>query len=146
MAIKEKILFVCVHNSARSQIAEEMMNKLGFEFFEAESAGLEPGTINPLVVKVLAEDGIDISNKQTKNIKDTWKKGTLYSYIITVCSRETEKKCPVFPGETKHINWAYPDPEKFEGTEEEKLQMCRDLKSVITEQLRQFINFYKENK
>src|SRR6266496_1921852 len=80
-----KVLFVCVHNSARSQMAEAYLNHFGEGRFEAESAGLEPGTLNPLVVHVMREDGIDISRNETKGVFDMIKQGKLFEYVITVC-------------------------------------------------------------
>ena len=83
MRNKDRVLFVCVHNSARSQMAEEYLRYFGNELFEVESAGLEPGTINPYVVEVLQEEGIDISAKQSQKVWDLYKAGNLYSYVIT---------------------------------------------------------------
>ena len=82
--IKKKMLFICVHNSARSQMAAALVNQLCGDVFEAESAGLEPGVLNPIVVEALQEIGIDISQKRTQAVSDVWKGGTLFSYVITV--------------------------------------------------------------
>lgn len=79
-----KVLFLCVHNSARSQIAEAYLKKFGGDDFEAESAGLEPGKLNPFVIDVLKEDGIDISNNTTDDVFDFFKQGKIFSYVITV--------------------------------------------------------------
>jgi arsenate reductase (thioredoxin) len=95
---KEKVLFVCIHNSARSQMAEAWMNNLCPESFEAESAGLEPGTLNPLVVAVMREAGIDISGKTTRSVFDVYKSGALFSHVITVCDESSVEACPIFPG------------------------------------------------
>lgn len=95
---KKRVLFVCVHNSARSQMAEAFLNNLGGDRFEAVSAGLEPGTLNPLVVEVMKEAGIDISQNRTKSVFDLFKKGELFSYVITVCDEASAQRCPVFPG------------------------------------------------
>lgn len=78
------VLFLCIHNSARSQIAEAYLKKFGGDKFEAESAGLEPAGLNPLVIKVLKEDGIDISGNSTNDVFDYFKEGRIYSYVITV--------------------------------------------------------------
>ncbi|MGE5847478.1 MAG: arsenate reductase ArsC [Ignavibacteria bacterium] len=95
---KLKVLFVCVHNSARSQMAEAYLNKFGGDRFFAESAGLEPGKLNPLIVDVMKEEGIDISNKKTNDVFEFYKKGKFYSYVIAVCDKEAAKRCPIFPG------------------------------------------------
>lgn len=145
MESKERVLFVCVHNSARSQMAEEYLRYYGGELFEVESAGLEPGTLNPYVVKVLQEDGIDIRGKQTQKAWDLYKAGNLYSYVITVCSREAEEKCPIFPGRTHRINWPFPDPGKFTGSEEEILYQTREVRDVIKMMIRQFVDSYRNN-
>ncbi len=95
--LKHKILFVCIHNSARSQMAEAFLKKYGGEHFEAESAGLEPGTLNPNVVEVMKEVGIDISNNGTQSVFDLFWKGRLYNAVITVCDKVSAESCPIFP-------------------------------------------------
>ena len=145
MGNKDRVLFVCVHNSARSQMAEEYLRYFGNDLFEVESAGLEPGTLNPYVVEVLQEEGIDISAKQPQKVWDLYKAGNLYSYVITVCSREAEEKCPIFPGKTHRINWPFPDPSKFTGSHEEILQKTREVRNVIREMIQQFIDAYRNN-
>src|SRR5512135_3370126 len=95
---KQKVLFVCVHNSARSQMAEALLNRLGRDRFEAMSAGLEPGQLNPCAVRVMGEIGLDISHNQTKDIFSLYKKGELFSYVITVCDEANAERCPTFPG------------------------------------------------
>jgi len=82
---KKSVLFVCVHNSARSQMAEELLRKIAGNKFEAESAGLEPGVLNPYVIEILREEGIDITRKKTKSAFDLLKAGRRYTYVITVC-------------------------------------------------------------
>jgi arsenate reductase (thioredoxin) len=140
---KTKVLFICVHNSARSQIAEEYLRKYGGDLFHVESAGLEPGELNPLVVKALQEDGIDIAGKKTRSVWDMYRGGNVYHYVITVCSREAEQRCPIFPGPGEKWHWPYPDPEKFEGTDDEVLQKIRELRNVLREQIKQFVNAFK---
>ena len=94
MTNKHRILFVCIHNSARSQMAEAFLKKYGGNAFEAESAGLEPGTLNPNVVKVMQEVGIDLSGKPTQAVFDLFNKGCLYNAVITVCDNEAAERCP----------------------------------------------------
>ena len=99
--MKQRVLFICIHNSARSQMAEAWMNQICGDQFEAQSAGLEPGTLNPLVVEVMAEVGIDISHKGTQRVFDVWKSGPVFAYVVTVCDESSAEKCPIFPGPTK---------------------------------------------
>jgi len=128
---KQKVLFICVHNSARSQMAAELLNKSCGEFFEAQSAGLEPGTINPLVVEALRELGIDISKNTTQRVFDVWKSGQIFQFVVTVCSEAEGEGCPIFPGVTTRLHWAFDDPSKFTGTHEERLEMTRRIRDQI---------------
>ncbi len=128
---KEKMLFVCVHNSARSQMAEAFLNKLGGDRFEAESAGLEPGRLNPAVVEVMKEIGLDISGNGTKSVFDFFKQGRRFHYVVTVCDESQSEKCPVFPGPAHKLHWGFPDPSAFGGTWEEKLQRTRRVRDQI---------------
>ena len=132
---KKKVLFVCIHNSARSQMAEELLRKLAGDFFEADSAGLEPGELNPIVVEALKEDGIDITGKQTRAVVDLFKKGGRFDYVITVCDESSAEKCPVFPGLCQRLHWSFTDPSKFEGTYEEKLAKTKKVKEQIRDQI-----------
>lgn len=136
---KYKILFVCVHNSARSQMAEAFLNELGQEQFEAESAGIEPGTLNPDVVKAMAEVGLDISRKQTKAAFDLMRQGKRYDAVITVCDSASAEKCPVFPGKTKRIAWSFPDPSGFTGTKEQVMEQTRQVRDAIQQKVEDFI-------
>lgn len=128
---KQKVLFLCVHNSARSQIAEAWLNYICGESFHASSAGLEPGAINPLVVQAMLEVGIDLSNKPTQAVSDVWKSGQVFQYIITVCDETSAQKCPFFPGLVQRMHWSFPDPSALTGTNEEKLERVRQLRDEI---------------
>ena len=128
---KTRVLFICVHNSARSQMAEAWLNHLHGDQFEAQSAGLEPGTLNPLAVKVMQEAGIDISSKTTQKALDLVKTGELFSYVITVCDQASAERCPIFPGVTKRVHWSFPDPWTVTGSEEEKLEKVREIRDSI---------------
>ena len=134
-----KVLFVCIHNSARSQMAEAFLNVLGKGQFHAESAGIEKGKLNPLVVKSMLEVGIDISGKKTNEVFDFLEQGRAYDAVITVCDAASAEKCPVFPGKGRRIAWSFADPSKFEGTEEEKLQQIRLVRDEIKSEVQQFI-------
>lgn len=137
--MKTKILFVCIHNSARSQIAEALINKFYGNNFVAESAGIEPGKLNPLVVKSLQEIDIDISGKSTRSVDEVLKSGSEFDYVITVCEKEAAEKCPVFPGNGKKLQWSFPDPSKFTGTEDEKMVQIRKVRDEIQRKIEENI-------
>ena len=129
---KKRVLFVCVHNSARSQMAEAFLNALAGDRFEAMSAGLEPGALNPLVVEVMREAGIAISKNQTKSVFDLFEKGEKFSYVITVCDEARAEMCPVFPGLlAKQMHWSLDDPAASTGTYDERLAKVRALRDRI---------------
>jgi arsenate reductase (thioredoxin) len=136
---KEKVLFMCIHNSGRSQIAEAFLNKLGGDKFEAESAGLEPGNLNPLVVKAMQEAGIDISKNLTKDVFDFFKQGKQFDYVITVCDEASGEKCPFFPGMKSKIHWSFEDPSSFQGTDDEKMLKVRVVRDDIKKKIEGFI-------
>lgn len=135
-----KVLFVCVHNSARSQMAEAYLNHFGDGRFAAESAGLEPGTLNPRVVQVMKEDGIDISGNQTKSAFDLFKRGGLYSFVVTVCDETSAEKCPIFPGAAKRLHWSFDDPSSLSGAEDEKLEKTREIRDEIKRKVKNWID------
>jgi arsenate reductase len=140
MTDKKRVLFVCVHNSARSQIAEAFLNTLAGDRFEAMSAGLEPGTLNPLVVEVMKEIGIDISGNQVKSAFDLFKKGELFSYVVTVCDAASAEMCPLFPGLLiSQIHWSFADPSSFTGTYEEKLAQTRLVRDAIKTKIEEWL-------
>jgi arsenate reductase len=140
--MKKKVLFICAHNSARSQMAAALLNKRCGEFFEARSAGLEPGTLNPLAVEVLLEMEIDISKNKTQAVFDVFKSGELFAYVITVCDESEAERCPIFPGVATRLHWSFPDPSKLTGTFEEKLEQTRKVRDKIDNQIRQFCSEY----
>ncbi|MCL5030860.1 MAG: arsenate reductase ArsC [Bacteroidetes bacterium] len=136
---RQRVLFVCVHNSARSQMAEAYLNFFGNEKFEAESAGLEPGSLNPFVVEVMKEDEIDISGNKTKSVFDFFKQGKMYGYVITVCDETTAERCPIFPGVCERLHWSFADPAAIEGTYEEKLAGTRMIRDQIKFKIKDWI-------
>lgn len=139
--VKPRVLFVCVHNSARSQIAEAYLKQMAGDRFEVESAGFQPGPINPLAIETMGEEGIDISRNETSNVFDFYKEGRLYSHVITVCEDSKEADCPVFPGIAKRLHWGFPNPEEFQGAWESKLKQMRVLRESIKQQVK---SFYQE--
>lgn len=129
--MKHKVLFVCIHNSARSQMAEAFLNQICGDQFEAHSAGIEPGKLNPVVVEAMQEIEIDISGNQTKAVIDYFKSGKIFTYVITVCDEASAERCPIFPGVTKRLHWSFPDPSSFQGTHEERLAGTRTVRDTI---------------
>lgn len=140
---KIKVLFVCVHNSARSQMAEAFLNQLSGDRFFAESAGLEAGTLNPIAVEAMQKVGIDISNNKTKSVFDFYKQGKLYNYVITVCDTVSGERCPVFPGRVTRYHWNFDDPSSFQGTHTEKLEKTEVVRDQIKARVEQFIKEIK---
>jgi arsenate reductase (thioredoxin) len=136
--LKQKVLFICAHNSARSQMAAALLNKTCGEFFEAQSAGLEPGAINPLAVEALQEIGIDISRNTTQRVFDVWKSGLLFQFVVTVCSEAEAEGCPIFAGITTRLHWPFDDPSKFTGTHEERLEKTRRVRDQIQDKIDSF--------
>ena len=129
--MKKNVLFICIHNSARSQMAEAFLNQICGKEFEASSAGIEPGRLNPIVVEVMKEAGVDISGNQTKAVFDMIKSGKMFAYVITVCDEASAERCPIFPGVTTRLHWGFPDPSGFQGTREEKLARTREVRDAI---------------
>jgi arsenate reductase len=129
--MKKKVLFVCIHNSARSQMAEAFLNHICSDEFEAHSAGIEPGKLNPIVVEVMREVGIDISKNATKSVSEMIETGKNFTYVITVCDEASAERCPVFPGTTQRLHWCFPDPSALSGTKAEKLTKTREIRDKI---------------
>ena len=134
-----KVLFLCIHNSARSQMAEAFLKEYGGERYQVESAGLEAGKLNPLAVEAMNEVGIDIARNKTKNVFDFQKQGRTYDYVITVCDEASAARCPVFAGRHIKLNWGFPDPSQFSGTAEERLEQTRQVRDQIKEAVSRFI-------
>ena len=133
--MKKNVLFICIHNSARSQMAEAFLGQACGDVFEAYSAGLEPGKLNPIVVEAMKEIGIDISGNKTKAVSDMVKSGKAFQYVITVCDETSAERCPIFPGITKRLHWGFPDPSSFPGTHDEKLAKTREVRDTIKKQV-----------
>ena len=137
---KKKVLFVCVHNSARSQMAEAFLKQLAGDRFEVESAGLEPGKLNPIVVEVMKEVGIDISQNKTKSVFDFFKQGKQYDYVVSVCDESQSGACPVFPGKGERLHWGFADPSQFKGSWEDKVNQTREVRNQIEAKIKEWIN------
>jgi arsenate reductase len=124
-----KVLFLCTHNSARSQMAEAFLRRYAGEQFEVYSAGLEPGEINPYTRRVMEEVGLSLEGQRSKGLSEYLGKDH-FSYLVTVCDR-AEKLCPVFPGMGTRLHWSLEDPSEAKGSEEEKLAKFRQVRNEI---------------
>ena len=119
-------------------MAAALLNQICGDFFQAQSAGLEPGTLNPLAVEALQEIGIDISRARTQSVFDVFKSGQVFAYVITVCSESESKGCPIFAGVTKRLHWPFADPSQFTGTHAQKIAKTRELLEEIRAKIEDF--------
>jgi arsenate reductase len=133
---KTRVLFVCTHNSARSQMAEGLLRQLAGDRFEASSAGTEVSSVRPEAISVMAELGIDISGQRSKSVEAFV--GQHFSWVITVCDRAREV-CPYFPGAEQTAHWGFDDPAEAQGTDEERLHVFRRVRDEIRDRLRMFV-------
>lgn len=136
---RKRVLFICIHNSARSQIAEAYLKQIAGDRFEVESAGLEPGKLNPLAVKAMREAGIDISRNTTQSVFDLFKSGKRFQYVISVCDDASAERCPIFPGVTTRMSWSFADPSAFTGAEQERLEQTIRVRDEIRERIRRWV-------
>lgn len=118
-------------------MAEELLRK-NCEGIEVESAGIEPGMLNPLAIAVLQEEDINIIGKPTRDVFDAYRSGKLYSHVITVCDEASAERCPIFAGITKRLHWSFKDPSQFQGTWEEKLEQTRQVREEIRAKVLEF--------
>jgi arsenate reductase len=134
----KRILFVCIHNSARSQMAEAFVNQMCKGSYEAHSAGLEPGVLNPLVVEAMREVGIDIAGARTKSVAEMLAEGPVFTRVVTVCDEASAERCPTFPGGAQRDHWGFPDPSTLAGTHEERLAAVRRIRDDIRDRVSQW--------
>ena len=132
--VKQRILFLCTGNSARSQIAEALLGLIAGDHFEAESAGTRPVGLNPMTVESMREIGVDVRNYRSKNLEEFV--GQSFNYIITVCDRDKES-CPVFPGAVNIRHWSFDDPAA--APLETRLEVFRRVRDEIANRLCQFL-------
>ena len=141
--MKTKVLFICSHNTTRSQIAQALLSKYGGENFEVLSAGIKAGELNPMAVEVILEDeNIDISSYTTNKILDYYKQGRHYHYVITVCDEASKEPCPVFPSLDGVLHWNITSP-TCDGSNEEKKAKIRVSKEEIKRNILEFIELVK---
>jgi arsenate reductase len=132
--IKKKVLFICEHNSSRSQMAEGLLNSIHGDSFEAYSAGTAPDTANPYAVKVMANRGIDISRNRSKSLNEF--EGKEFDYVVTVCEGDSDV-CPFFPGGKTYIHRSFPDPASVVGDENEKIEVFSQARNEIEDWIRE---------
>ena len=121
-------------------MAEAILKQLAGDKFEVESAGLEPGRLNPLAVEVMREIGIDISENKTKSVFDFYKQGKHYDFVVTVCDESQSGQCPVFPGAIERLHWSFADPSIFTGSWEDKLAKTKEVRNQIEAKIKDWLN------
>jgi len=134
VADKQRVIFLCTGNSARSQMAEAFLRRMAGDHFEVHSAGLEPKGVNPLTVEVMAEIGYDLTGARSKSVSEFLGKG-LFQYLITVCD-QAEQNCPTaWPGVNQRLHWSFEDPAAFEGSHEARLEKFRQVRDQIEQKV-----------
>lgn len=116
-------------------MAEAFLHALAGDRFEAQSGGIEPGKLNPIVVRAMQEIGIDISSREAKSVASLMTQSASFDYVITVCDETSAERCPIFPGDAKRLHWSFPDPSGFTGSEAGKLAHTRLLRDEIRERI-----------
>jgi len=133
-----RVLFLCTHNSARSQMAEGLLRHLAGDRFEAHSAGTEATHVRPLAIQAMNELGVDITGQESKTLERYL--GEPFDYVITVCD-DANEACPFFPRARNRLHWSFEDPARAEGTEEERLEVFGSVRDLIRERIeRELLN------
>jgi arsenate reductase len=129
---RQRVLFLCTHNSARSQMAEGWLRHLAGDRFEVESAGTEATRVRPLALRAMAEVGVDLSAHTSKTLERFVQQP--WDDVITVCD-DANEACPFFPGGKRRLHWSFPDPSRATGTEDEQLATYRTVRDAIRERI-----------
>ncbi|MFA6764682.1 MAG: arsenate reductase ArsC [Sphaerochaetaceae bacterium] len=137
--IKTKIMFICIHNSARSQMCEAFVRHYAGDRFEVHSSGIEAGKLNPLVVQAMIEIGISMKDQYAKPVQEYIDRSEHFDYVITVCDESNAERCPLFPGKHERIHWGFADPSAIPGTDEEKLIGIRVIREEIHQKVQQWL-------
>lgn len=132
---KQRIMFVCIHNSARSQMCEAFVRHYAAERFDVHSSGIEAGKLNPLVVRAMTEIGVSMDGQYAKPAKEYIDRHEVFDYVVTVCDESSAERCPMFPGKHQRLHWGFPDPSAIQGTDEEKLAGIRPIRDAIREKI-----------
>lgn len=136
---KKRVLFVCIHNSGRSQMGEAFLRAIAGDRFEVASGGIESGKLNPLVVRAMEEVGVSMEGHYAKRAQDFVDRGERFDYVVTVCDETSAERCPLFPGRHQRLHWGFPDPAALSGTDEEKLAGIREIRDAIEAKVREFV-------
>jgi arsenate reductase len=136
MATTERVLFLCTHSSARSQMAEGWLRQVAGDRFEVASAGTEATRVRPLALRAMAAVGIDLSSHSSKTLERFLDQP--WDYVITVCD-DANEACPLFPGGKQRLHWSFPDPSKATGTEDEQLAVYRAVRDAIRARIDAFV-------
>lgn len=137
---KIKVLFICAHNSVRSQIAEEYLKHIGGNRFRAESAGIKPSGLDPVVIELMGEEGYDMRRKRSRSAWNLFRQGEQYNFVINVCNRELDDEWPVFQGPFAQLNWPFPDPGTFSCNGKSRTEQMRELRDAIRKRVEQFVS------
>ncbi len=137
---KTRIMFVCVHNSARSQMAEAFVRQYAADRFDVHSSGIEAGKLNPLVVQAMAEVGVSMDGHYAKPAKEYIDRKEVFDYVVTVCDESSAERCPTFPGKHQRMHWGFPDPSALKGTDEEKLAGIRPIRDAIEKKVKEWLS------
>lgn len=136
---KKRFMFICIHNSGRSQMGEAFLRHYAGDRFEVHSAGIEAGHLNPLVVKAMEEIGISMEGHYAKKAMDYVTRGEHFDYVVTVCDESNAERCPMFPGKHQRMHWSFPDPSALTGTDEEKLAGIRPIRDAIGKKIQEWL-------
>jgi len=139
---KERVLFVCADNSARSQMAEAFLKQMAPDKFFVESAGIDPKTLDLLVIEVMSEIGIDISQNKTSSSHDFFEQGNRYEYVIALCDAASSYKCPIFPNIKQRLNWIFDDPSDLLGDKATKLVQLRTIRDQIRKRVQEWVDSF----
>jgi arsenate reductase len=131
-AERSRVLFLCTHNSARSQMAEGLLRHLAGDRFEAHSAGTEATQVRPLAIRAMDEIGVDISGQESKTLERYLREP--FDFVITVCD-DAKEACPFFPGARNRLHWSFEDPSRAEGSEEERMAVFRLVRDRIRDRV-----------
>jgi arsenate reductase len=137
---KTRIMFVCIHNSARSQMCEAFVRHNAGNRFDVHSSGIEAGKLNPLVVQAMAEIGISMEDQYAKPAKEYIDRNEAFDYVVTVCDESSAERCPLFPGKFTRMHWGFPDPSALTGSDEEKLKAIRPIRDAIQKRVTEWLS------
>ncbi|MGE4454452.1 MAG: arsenate reductase ArsC [Sphaerochaeta sp.] len=138
--MKERIMFVCIHNSARSQMCEAFVKHYARDRYDAHSSGIEEGKLNPLVVQAMEEIGISMEGHYAKSAQQYIARKEAFDYVVTVCDESNAERCPIFPGKSERMHWGFPDPSAITGSDEEKLEGIRPIRDAIHKRITDWLS------